>query len=185
VRQRGRPWPGRGAISIGNPARATCSAGGTRRPRSVLARRPSLSSPLAENSTMPPRRTTPFRSLVKPAHRAFIATSVAASLCLVTPASQGQAGQGPGASGPVSANAQQNPAPIDPRTVSCSDLKGRLQSAGQLTILSGPRGGWGDTFYGPKVPRCQFWQMPVFQYVGASDGLCGVGYICVDKLSFD
>jgi hypothetical protein len=25
----------------------------------------------------------------------------------------------------------------------------------------------------------------LFQYVRTNDGLCGVGYICVDKLSFD
>ena len=126
-----------------------------------------------------------FPSPVKAAHRGFIATCAVASLCLVTPASQGQTAQGPGASGPIAANAQQYPAPVDPRTVSCSDLKGSLQSAGQLTILSGPQGRWGDTFYGPKVPRCEFWQMPVFQYVRARDSLCGVGYICVDKLTHD
>ena len=54
-----------------------------------------------------------------------------------------------------------------------------------MTILYGPKGGWGDTFYGPAAPRCQFWQMPQYTYVRASDGLCGVGYICVDKLSLD
>jgi len=27
--------------------------------------------------------------------------------------------------------------------------------------------------------------MPTFQYVRANDGLCGIGYICVDKLSRD
>jgi hypothetical protein len=133
---------------------------------------------------MSPLRTTPFPSLVNPAHRGLIATCAAASLFLVTPATHGQAGQG-SASSAVSANARQNPEPIDPQTLSCSDLKARLQSAGQLPILSGPRGGWADTFYGPKVPRCQFWQMPVFQYVRARESLCGVGYTCVDKLSRD
>jgi len=54
-----------------------------------------------------------------------------------------------------------------------------------MSILSGPRGSWGDTFYGPAVPRCQFWQMPQFTYVRARDGRCGVGYICVDKYSVD
>jgi len=48
-----------------------------------------------------------------------------------------------------------------------------------------PSGGWGDTFYGPAVPRCQFWQMPQFTYVRTRDGLCGVGYICVEKYSID
>jgi hypothetical protein len=27
--------------------------------------------------------------------------------------------------------------------------------------------------------------MPVFTYVKTTDGLCGVGYICADKLSRD
>jgi hypothetical protein len=130
-------------------------------------------------------RTTLLPSLATSAHRAFIATCAAASAVLIATASHGQAGQVPGASEAVPANAQQNPAPVNPETESCNALKARLQSAGQLPILSGPRGAWGDTFYGPAVPRCQFWQMPVFQYVRASDGLCGVGYICVDKLSRD
>ncbi|HET9751090.1 MAG TPA: hypothetical protein VFS06_17485 [Casimicrobiaceae bacterium] len=64
-------------------------------------------------------------------------------------------------------------------------MKSKLNAAGEMSILSGPRGAWGDTFYGPAVPRCQFWQMPVFTYVKARDGLCGVGYICVEKLTFD
>jgi len=72
-----------------------------------------------------------------------------------------------------------------PESLSCTELKGQLKTAGELSILSGPRGGWGDTFYGPAVPRCQFWQMPQFTYVRARDGLCGVGYICVEKYSVD
>ena len=104
---------------------------------------------------------------------ARIAT-LATVLLVLASASYGQARQGPAADGPV-----------DPQSLSCNDLKARLRSAGAMSILSGPRGGWGDTFYGPAVPRCQFWQMPQFTYVRARDGLCGVGYICVDKYSMD
>ena len=134
---------------------------------------------------MSPRRTKRFPLLLKVPLRRFIAMCVAASFFLGATTSHGQAGQGPGASGGVPAGGQQNPAAIDPQTVSCSDLKARMQSTGQLPILVGPRGGWPDTFYGPKVPRCQFWQMPLFQYVRTNDGLCGVGYICIDKMSLD
>jgi hypothetical protein len=69
--------------------------------------------------------------------------------------------------------------------MSCNDLKTELKSAGEMRILSGPKGGWSDTFYGPAVPRCPFWQMPQFVYVRARDGLCGVGFICVDKNPMD
>ena len=131
-------------------------------------------------SSLRPRR---WLSFVTPGRRAFIATCVTAGAFLVAPASHGQAGQAPGASSPP--NAQQNSDVVNPATVSCEALKARLENAGELRILSGPRGSWADTFYGPKAPRCQFYQMPVFTYVRTNDRLCGVGYICVDKLSFD
>ena len=134
---------------------------------------------------MSPRCTTQLPLLVKLGRCGFIATCVAATFFLGTTASHGQVGQAPGANASVPAGAQQSPAAIDPQTMSCSALKAQIQSAGQLPILAGPRGGWPDTFYGPQVPRCQFWQMPLFQYVRTNDGLCGVGYICIDKLSFD
>ena len=135
---------------------------------------------------MSPPRTTPLLSLLTPpGRRCLIATCVVVTFCLGTSPSHGQVGQGPGANASAAAGAQQNPEAIDPQTLSCSDLKARMQSTGQLPILVGPRGGWPDTFYGPQVPRCQFWQMPLFQYVRTNDGLCGIGYICVDKLSFD
>jgi len=54
-----------------------------------------------------------------------------------------------------------------------------------MTILAGPKGAWGDTFYGPAVPQCPFWQIPQFTYVPARDRLCGVGYICIDKNPMD
>jgi hypothetical protein len=133
---------------------------------------------------MSPRRTTPLLFPLTPGRRSLIATCVAATFLLGTTASHGQAGPAAGAN-PGAPAMQQNPAPTDPQTVSCSELKARLQSTGQLPILVGSRGGWADTFYGPQVPRCQFWQMPMFQYVRTNDGLCGIGYICADKLSFD
>jgi len=115
----------------------------------------------------------------------FLATCVAAVPFFVAPASYAQTERLPRSADPVPERAQQHPAPVDPGTLSCAALKGKLQAAGELTILSGPNGGWGDTFHGPAVPRCEFWQMPVFTYVKTSDGLCGVGYICVEKMSFD
>ena len=110
---------------------------------------------------------------------------MAAAAFLFASVGYGQAGQGPAPGGPALGDGQQTPAPVNPQSVSCNDLKAQLKTAGELSILSGPRGGWGDTFYGPAVPRCQFWQTPQFTYVRALDGLCGVGYICVDKYSMD
>lgn len=114
-----------------------------------------------------------------------LARCTVATAFLATQAGYGQTAQAPTPSNPVPGSAPQTPAPVNPGSLSCDDLKAQLKSAGQLSILSGPRGGWGDTFYGPAVPRCQFWQMPQFTYVRARDGLCGVGYICVDKYSVD
>ena len=74
-----------------------------------------------------------------------------------------------------------SPPPINTDTSSCNELKSTLQSSGALTLVSGPRG-WGDTYYA-RVPQCQFWQRPLFSYVTANDGLCGVGYICTAKFS--
>jgi len=104
-----------------------------------------------------------------------------AAAFLFISASYGQSGQA--ADGP--GNRPPSLAPVNPQSLSCDDLKAQLKSAGAMSILSGPRGSWGDTFYGPAVPRCQFWQMPQFTYVRARDGRCGVGYICVDKYSVD
>jgi len=115
----------------------------------------------------------------------FIATCVGAAAFLLMSASYGQSQQPPVARGPAPAAGQQAPAPVDPQSLSCDDLKAQLKNAGTMSILSGPKGGWGDTFYGPAVPQCPFWQMPQFAYVRARNGLCGVGYICVDKYSID
>src|SRR6476620_7085217 len=114
----------------------------------------------------------------------FLAICVGAATLVFMSSSYGQARQGAVADSPVPGNAQAA-ASVDPQSLSCSDLKAQLKSSGELRILSGPRGGWGDTFYGPAVPRCQFYQMPQFTYVRARDGLCGVGYICVEKYSVD
>jgi len=133
-------------------------------------------------------RTVMAAPLAAPAIRHFLARCVAvaaAAAVMVGSVSHAQTGQIPGAGVAVPGDGRQDSAPVDPATLSCNALKGKLQAAGQLSILSGPRGAWGDTFYGPAVPRCQFWQMPIFTYVRAADGLCGVGYICADKLSLD
>ena len=102
---------------------------------------------------------------------------------------QGCASYGPsqqGAAAEAAAGSVRSPpVNVDPGSMSCSELKSRLNAAGELNLLEGPGGGFGDTFYGPAVPRCQFWQMPQFTYVKTRDGLCGVGYICVQKYSID
>src|SRR4029078_8025417 len=101
---------------------------GTRRPRGVLA----VGSPLpCGEPLMSPGRTTRFPLLVTPPLRHLMVMCAAATFCLGTPASRGQAG--PGASAPPTA--PQYPAPIDPQTVSCSALKDQLKSVGNLYIL--------------------------------------------------
>ena len=112
-------------------------------------------------------------------HRPIALCAAAAMLSSVGMAQPGNGD--PAAAGPAEATPPQLPASVNPQDFSCEDLKDRLASAGSLTILAGPRG-HGDTFYGPRVPQCQFWQRPAFSYVRTRDSLCGVGYICVDKL---
>src|SRR5690348_5973208 len=109
-------------------------------------------------------------SFATPAHRKFLATCASAVTFFLTSASQGQVGEPPAATAPVPGYPIQSPAPVDPESMSCTDLKAEMKSAGQLNLLYGPRGGWADTFYGPAAPRCQFWQMPQFTYVRARDG---------------
>ena len=113
-------------------------------------------------------------------HRQLLVACVSVATLLPMCTAQAQGAQPPALRAPA-----QQVAPVDPGTLSCADLKSRLEGAGEMSILSGPRGAWGDTFYGPGVPRCPFWQMPQFAYVSARDGLCGVGYICVDKYTID
>jgi hypothetical protein len=95
----------------------------------------------------------------------------------------GQAAQAAGAESAV--GGPRTVAPVDPQSLSCNALKAELKTAGAMRIASGRAGVWGDTFYGPAVPQCPFWQAPQFTYVRARDGLCAVGYICVDKYTVD
>lgn len=115
----------------------------------------------------------------------FLAASIGSAIFLSVSATYGQAPQAPVVDGRAPPGGPQSLAPVDPQSLSCNDLKAQLKSTGEMQILVGPRGGSGDTFFGPAVPRCQFWQRPQFAYVRARDGLCGVGYICVDKYSMD
>ena len=126
----------------------------------------------ALNSIMPSPFAVPARS------RSVLAACIAATAFVFPSAGYGQDMQVPTAG---AANAVKDRSPVDPATLSCSALKDELHRTGELAILSGPRSAWGDTFYGPAVPRCQFWQIPQFAFVRARDGLCGVGYICIEK----
>jgi len=107
---------------------------------------------------------------------------MAAGALVFASAGYGQPTQLPPAASASAAQRDSNDKPsVNPETLTCSALKSELNNAGQLAILSGPKGAWSDTFYGPAVPQCPFWQIPEFTYVRARDGLCGVGYICIDK----
>ena len=114
--------------------------------------------------------------------RHLTSATVAAIALGVSTASFAQAPQAPaGGNAPGRERAANERQTVDPQTLSCSALKAELGKTGELGILSGPRGAWSDTFYGPAAPRCEFWQIPEFTYVRARDGLCGVGYICIEK----
>ena len=113
--------------------------------------------------------------------RMLSACAGALALVFVT-ASFGQTPQAPTADNlPARKHGARDRQAVDPETLSCSALKAELGKSGELGIVSGPRGAWSDTFYGPGAPRCEFWQIPEFTYVRARDGLCGVGYICIEK----
>ena len=88
--------------------------------------------------------------------------------------------QSAGAADRVAASSPHAASPADAQSMTCAALKDELERTGSLPILYGPKG-WADTFYGPRVPQCQFYQRPVFSFVNTRDGLCGVGYICVEK----
>ena len=113
--------------------------------------------------------------------RSMLSGFAAAIALLATTASYGQSPRVPADNAPGREQAARDRQTVDPETLSCSALKSELSKRGELGILSGPRGAWSDTFYGPAVPRCEFWQIPEFTYVRARDGLCGVGYICIEK----
>ena len=113
--------------------------------------------------------------------RGIALSAVAAFSTIVLPGSSyGATTQMIAASDPVTEIRPQDAAPTDAESLTCKELKDRLASAGSLTIVSGARR-WGDTFYGPRVPQCEFWKRPVFSFVRTRDELCGVGYICVEK----
>jgi hypothetical protein len=116
------------------------------------------------------------------AFRAKWVAAGALALVLVTTPTYGDLGESAGNSNPLTANGHENLSQVNSDTMSCKDLKAVLEKAGSLKIFSVQRG-WADTFYGPGVPLCQFWERPVFSYVDTTDGFCAVGYICVDKLS--
>ena len=114
-------------------------------------------------------------------HRAVALCAAAAMLSSVVTAQPSLEPAVVAAADSADATPPRLPESVDPRDFSCKDLQDKLAGAGSLTILAGPRG-YGDTFYGPRVPQCQFWQRPAFSYVRTRDSLCGVGYICVEKL---
>ena len=97
--------------------------------------------------------------------------AVAGSFAMILPptSSVAQTVQGT----PAAYRADESP-PLDPRTLSCAALKDRLQRLGALHVTG--RQGWGEMFY--SRPQCEFWATPSFEYVTASDGGCGLGYLC-------
>ena len=114
--------------------------------------------------------------------RGGVALSAAAAVATIVLAAPGDGETGPvvAAVDAVAADGSQDSGSTNAELLTCRELKATLDNAGSLMILSGPKG-QGDTFYGPRVPQCQFWTRPVFSFVKTRDGLCGVGYICVEK----
>ena len=113
---------------------------------------------------------------------ALSAAAVTLSIIAATLPSYGEPGQVVAQVIPGAAYSPQDSAPVVAETLSCTQLKDRLQSAGTLDIVSGQRN-WPETFYGPGVPQCQFWQRPQFMYVTTNDGSCGVGYVCAQRVT--
>lgn len=112
----------------------------------------------------------------------WIAFCVALSvLSMVMPSTESH-GQVGAAADAIPMGRAQSAAPITAGSVSCKELKDAVQRSGALTIVSGPRG-WSDTYYGPGVPRCEFYQTPMFSYVDTNDGACGVGYVCTQRIT--
>jgi hypothetical protein len=105
---------------------------------------------------------------------------VATAGILLPVAPEDATAQSAGAADRVAASSAIAALPADAQNMTCKALKDELERTGSLPILYGPKG-FADTFYGPGVPQCPFYQRPVFSFVTTRDGLCGVGYICVDK----
>ena len=118
---------------------------------------------------------TRMRSPNAPAwHRSIALCAFAASFTMGLPVASSVAQTVQGT--PAAARAEEGP-PLDTRTLSCSALKDRLQRTGALYVTG--RQGWSETFY--SVPQCEFWAKPSYDYVNASDGACGLGYLCLWK----
>ena len=115
-------------------------------------------------------RTQPSNALSW--HYSISLCTVAGSFAMILPPTSGVAQTVQGT--PAAYRAAESP-PLDPRTLSCDALKDRLQRMGGALYVTG-RQGWGETFY--TVPQCEFWAKPSFEYVSASDGACGLGYLC-------
>jgi len=110
-------------------------------------------------------------STTLPWHYSIRLFAVAGSFAMILPPACGVAQTVQGTT--AAYRAEEGP-PLDPRTLSCDALKDRLQRTGVLYVTG--RQGWGETFY--SVPQCEFWAKPSFEYVSASDGACGLGYLC-------
>jgi len=109
-----------------------------------------------------------------------LAAAAAFATIVLAASSRGETGRVVAAVDSVADDGSQESGSTNAEILTCRELKVKLENAGSLMILSGPKG-QGDTFYGPGVPQCQFWTRPVFSFVKTRDGLCGVGYICVEK----
>jgi hypothetical protein len=142
----------------------------------MAARKP---SPPADKGAKIKRISPPRTARIRRSAGALSAAVVFWSIVPAVPG-YGETGQVVAAVDAVASNASRDDASTNAENLTCQELKTKLESTGSLIILSGPKG-WGDTFYGPRVPQCQFWTRPVFSFVNTRDGRCGVGYICVEK----
>jgi hypothetical protein len=104
-------------------------------------------------------------------HRSIARCAVVGSFAMTLPMAPSAAPTVQGT--PAAMRAEEGP-PLDTRTQSCESLKERLQRTGVLYVTG--RQGWPETFY--NVPQCEFWAKPSFDYVNASGGACGLGYLC-------
>ena len=110
-------------------------------------------------------------SVAPPRPHSIALCAIAASFTMILPAAPSVAQTVQGT--PAAIRAQEGP-PLDTRTLSCEALKDGLRRTGALYVTG--RQGWPETFY--NVPQCEFWAKPSFEYVNASDGACGLGYLC-------
>jgi hypothetical protein len=110
-------------------------------------------------------------SVASQRHHSIVLCAIAAAFITALPAAPGVAQTVQGT--PAAIRAEDGP-PLDTRTLSCEALKDRLQRTGALYVTG--RQGWPETFY--SVPQCEFWAKPSFDYVNASGGACGLGYLC-------